>query len=63
VVQTAPILFLYSAIALAGHLGLMLGLGKLLGFSRRDLLIASNANIGGKKAPLMLMTLCSASWP
>eukprot|EP00775_Hariotina_reticulata_P003199 gene3199-3476_t len=47
VVSTAPVLFCYSFIALAGHLGLMLGLGKLLGFSRRDLLLASNANIGG----------------
>jgi uncharacterized membrane protein len=26
---------------------LLLGLGRLLGFSRRELLLASNANIGG----------------
>ena len=47
VVRTAPVLFLFSFVALASHLGLMLGLGRLAGFSRRDLLIASNANIGG----------------
>jgi len=47
VVRTAPVLFVFSFIALASHLGLMLGIGKLAGFSRRDLLIASNANIGG----------------
>ena len=47
VVQTAPVLFLFSFIALAAHLGLTLGLGRLLGFSLRDLLLASNANIGG----------------
>ncbi|KAF5841251.1 hypothetical protein DUNSADRAFT_13705 [Dunaliella salina] len=47
VVTTAPVLFLFSFIALAGHLGFLLGVGSLLGFSRRELLVASNANIGG----------------
>lgn len=47
VVRSAPVLFAFSAVALAGHLGLMLLLGKWLGFSRRELLLASNANIGG----------------
>jgi uncharacterized membrane protein len=47
VIKTAPVLFLFSFIALAAHLGLLLGIGKALGFSRRDLLLASNANIGG----------------
>eukprot|EP00198_Chlamydomonas_reinhardtii_P012311 XP_001701648.1 predicted protein [Chlamydomonas reinhardtii] len=47
VVQTAPVLFLFSLIALGAHLGLLLGVGRLLGFSLRDLLIASNANVGG----------------
>lgn len=47
VVTTAPVLFLFSFIALAGHLCFLLGVGSLLGFSRRELLVASNANIGG----------------
>ena len=47
VVTTAPVLFCFSFIALAAHLGILLGVGRLLGFSRRDLLVASNANIGG----------------
>ena len=47
VVRTAPVLFLFSAVALGTHLGLLLGVGRLLGFSRRELLLASNANIGG----------------
>jgi hypothetical protein len=47
VIRTAPILFCWSFIALAGHLLLLLGLGKLAGFSRKELLLASNANIGG----------------
>lgn len=48
VLRTAPILFFFSLVALGGHLGLLLGIGRLLGFSRRDLLLASNANIGGE---------------
>lgn len=30
-----------------GHLLVLLGVGKVLGFSRKELLVASNANIGG----------------
>lgn len=37
----------FSFIALGIHLGLMLGVGKMLGFTRREILLASNANIGG----------------
>ncbi|GLC33754.1 hypothetical protein PLESTB_000112100 [Pleodorina starrii] len=47
VVQTAPVLFLFSLLALGAHLGLLLGVGRLAGFSVRELLLASNANIGG----------------
>jgi len=47
VVRSAPVLFAFSAVALAGHLGLLLVVGRALGFSRRELLLASNANIGG----------------
>ncbi|MEW5307691.1 MAG: hypothetical protein WDW36_010069 [Sanguina aurantia] len=47
VLRNAPALFGFSAIALATHLALILGLGRLLNFSLRDILLASNANIGG----------------
>ncbi|GAQ88782.1 hypothetical protein KFL_004590040 [Klebsormidium nitens] len=47
VVTTAPSLFAFSALQITVHLALTLGFGKLLGFSRRDLLLASNANVGG----------------
>lgn len=47
VVRTAPALFAFSFVQIATHLGLTLGLGRLLGFSRRELLLASNANVGG----------------
>lgn len=47
VLQNAPALFGFSAIALSTHLALILGFGKLFKFSLRDILLASNANIGG----------------
>ena len=48
VMATAPSLFFFSSIQIGMHLALTLGVGKLLGFSQRDLLLASNANVGGK---------------
>eukprot|EP00798_Chlamydomonas_sp_ICE-L_P030420 gene30420-35425_t len=56
VVRTAPILFLFSAVALTGHVVLILGLGKLLGFTRQEILLASNANIGGPSTVAGLAT-------
>ena len=47
VVRTAPSIFLFCLIQIAVHLALTLGLGKLLGFDLKSLLIASNANVGG----------------
>ena len=48
VLKTAPILFLFSFVAIGSHLGLLILAGGRLGFSMRDILLASNANIGGK---------------
>lgn len=47
VMATAPALFLFSAIQIGVHLGLILGAGKLLSFERKNILLASNANVGG----------------
>mmetsp|Transcript_4280 Transcript_4280/g.12065 ORF Transcript_4280/g.12065 Transcript_4280/m.12065 type:complete len:238 (+) Transcript_4280:1306-2019(+) len=47
VVNQAPSLFLFSFIQVALHLFIALSGGKLLGYSLRDILIASNANVGG----------------
>lgn len=47
VIQTAPSLFLFSSIQIGIHLAIILAAGKLLGFSRKDVLLASNANVGG----------------
>lgn len=47
VLRTAPSLFLFSAIQIGVHLSLTMAAGKLLGISRRDVLLASNANVGG----------------
>ena len=47
VLQQAPSLFVFCLAQIAGHLALVLGVGRALGFSRRELLLASNANVGG----------------
>ena len=47
---TAPSLFLFSSIQIGVHLALILTAGKLLGIQRKDVLLASNANVGGKAA-------------
>ncbi|WPT13955.1 membrane protein YjcL [Picochlorum sp. SENEW3] len=47
VVQTAPWLFAWSAVAVATHLLGVLVFEKLFGFPRRETCLSSNANIGG----------------
>ena len=47
VIQSAPSLFLFIFIQLATHVAFTLLIGKILFMSRKDLLIASNANVGG----------------
>ncbi|CAA7411109.1 unnamed protein product [Spirodela intermedia] len=47
VVNTAPSILAFASIQLFIHLSLILGVGKLLGFDKKLLLLASNANVGG----------------
>ncbi|KAL2556106.1 hypothetical protein Fot_00845 [Forsythia ovata] len=47
VIHTAPSIFLFAFIQVTVHLIVILGLGKLLQFDSKLLLLASNANIGG----------------
>lgn len=47
VVNTAPSIFFFALIQISVHLAVILGLGKLFGFEKRLLLLASNANVGG----------------
>ena len=47
VIQTAPALFVFCFLQIAVHLLLILGAGRMAGFSRKELLLASNANVGG----------------
>ncbi|XP_028796727.1 uncharacterized protein LOC114752167 [Neltuma alba] len=47
VINTAPSIFVFDLIHLAVHLGVILGVGKLLRFDDKLLLLASNANVGG----------------
>ena len=49
VIQTAPSLFVFCFLQIAVHLLLILGAGRLAGFSRKELLLASNANVGGRR--------------
>lgn len=47
VIKTAPSIFMFALVQITVHLGIILGLGKLLRFDPKLLLIASNANVGG----------------
>ncbi|KAH0654314.1 hypothetical protein KY289_031992 [Solanum tuberosum] len=47
VLNTAPSIFLFAFIQIAVHLAVILGVGKLLQLELKELLIASNANVGG----------------
>lgn len=47
VIKTAPALFVFCVIQIGIHLAILMGAGRLLGFTRRDVLLASNANVGG----------------
>ncbi|KAG8381269.1 hypothetical protein BUALT_Bualt06G0105000 [Buddleja alternifolia] len=47
VISTAPSIFLFALVQISVHLAIILGLGKLLRFDLKLLLIASNANVGG----------------
>ncbi|KAK9813720.1 hypothetical protein WJX73_005290 [Symbiochloris irregularis] len=47
VIESCPALFFFCFLQIGVHLGLTLGVGRLFGFTRRDLLLASNANVGG----------------
>ncbi|PSC76722.1 putative membrane -like isoform X2 isoform A [Micractinium conductrix] len=47
VMKTAPTLFLWSAVSVSTHLGLVLAGERLWGFTRKESCLASNANIGG----------------
>lgn len=47
VINTAPMLFMWSFIAISIHLGLCLAFEKIFKFSRKEIVLASNANIGG----------------
>lgn len=47
VIKTAPALFFFSLAQIAVHLGIIIGVGRLFKFEMREILLASNANVGG----------------
>ena len=48
VISSCPALFVFCFLQIGVHLGVTLLVGHGLGFTRRDLLLASNANVGGE---------------
>ena len=48
VVRMAPSLFLHTLIQITVHFAFTLGVGKLFKFPFREIVLASNANVGGK---------------
>jgi len=61
VLGKAPLVFLFSFLQVSAHLGLILGIGKFFfKFSTKEILLASNANVGG---PTTAAAMCAAkSW-
>lgn len=49
VVSKAPALFAFSFLQIAIHLGFIFLVGKLLRVDKKDLIIGSNANVGGEQ--------------
>ncbi|XP_010446059.1 PREDICTED: uncharacterized protein LOC104728829 [Camelina sativa] len=47
VLSTAPSIFMFALLQIVIHLGVLLGIGKVMKIELRLLLLASNANIGG----------------
>lgn len=47
VMSKAPLLLMFSCVQLAVHLATFLGVGRLFNFHRAEILVASNANVGG----------------
>jgi len=47
VLSQAPLLFLFSLTQISVHLAVILAAGRVLGIGRKDVLLASNANVGG----------------
>lgn len=47
IVTQSPLLLVYALVVVAGNMMVSLALGKLLGFHLEEIILASNANIGG----------------
>ncbi|KAL2652155.1 hypothetical protein R1flu_020283 [Riccia fluitans] len=56
VIRSAPGLFAFSLVQVAVHLAMILGIGKLCGVQRKELLLASNANVGGPSTAVGMAT-------
>ena len=54
VVKSAPILFVFIGVHLVVHLCILMGLGRAMQLHRAELLVASNANVGGPATALAM---------
>lgn len=55
-VTKAPSVFAFALVQVTIHLAIVLAAGKLMGFERKPLLIASNANVGGPTTAAAMAT-------
>ncbi|KAM3196754.1 hypothetical protein ACQJBY_072450 [Aegilops geniculata] len=55
-VTKAPAVFAFAAVQVAVHLAVVLGAGRLAGLDRKQLLVASNANVGGPTTAAAMAT-------
>lgn len=57
VLREAPSLFIFSLVQISVHFGVLMGLGRgLMGLPRKELLLASNANVGGPTTAAAMAT-------
>jgi uncharacterized membrane protein len=57
VINTAPALFVFCFLQISIHLVLVLVIGRAFGFKQKELLLASNANVGGIFSHLLMCTV------
>lgn len=47
VIDTGPSIFIFALLQIVIHMGVLLGIGKVMKIELKHLLLASNANVGG----------------
>ena len=63
VMRVGPVLFVFAALILTIHLLFLLGSGWLLRLDLSEIVIASNANMGGPTTAAAMAAVASTRWP